>query len=133
MRFVSTLAAVAFVSASVASGAALAVTVQLDKEIAAAATHAGLAAQEAELGGVHMHLQHTMNCLVGPKGEGYSAKDMDPCSALGNGAIVDAVAPDTVLGVNTAIAGTRKGLAEQDLTKAKEIAAEVNKQLLSVK
>jgi len=129
MRFISILAAGAFLISTGVNAA----PVQFGKEIAAAATHAGLAAQESEIAGVHMHLHHTMNCLVGPKGEGYSAKDMDPCSALGNGAVVDAATRSTVLGVNTAILGTKKGLEEQDVTKAKEIAAEVNKLLLNIK
>lgn len=133
MRFVSALAAVAFVSVSFVATTAQAAAVQLNKEIAAAATHAGLAAQGEDLSQVRMHLHHTMNCLVGPKGEGYSSKDMDPCSALGNGAVVDASTKSTVLGVNTAIMGTKKGLEAEDLAKAKEIAAEVNKLLLNVK
>ena len=134
MRFVSILTAAAtFVAMGLMATSASAVVVQFNKEIAAAATHAGLAAQETELAGVRMHLHHTMNCLVGPKGEGYSSKDMNPCSALGNGAVVDAATRSTVLGVNAAVMGTKKGLEEPDLAKAKEIAAEVNKLLLNVK
>src|ERR1700752_2576602 len=55
-----------------------------------AATHAGLAAQAADIGGVHTHLHHALNCLVGPKGTGFDAKEMNPCAQAGNGAIPDA-------------------------------------------
>ena len=37
-------------------------------EITTAAQHAGLAAQSGDIAGVHTHLHHTVNCLVGPGG-----------------------------------------------------------------
>jgi hypothetical protein len=38
------------------------------KEIATAAQHAGYAADSTAIGMAHAHLQHTINCLVGPQG-----------------------------------------------------------------
>lgn len=60
------------------------------QEAATAATHAGLAAQGASIEQVHMHLHHTVNCLVGPKGPGFDATERNPCQKLGDGAIPDA-------------------------------------------
>jgi hypothetical protein len=59
------------------------------QEAATGATHAGLAAQAATIQQVHMHLHHTINCLVGPKGQGFDDKEANPCQKLGNGAIPD--------------------------------------------
>src|SRR5579863_5167477 len=60
------------------------------QEIATAQTHAGLAAKAPAIDGIHMHMHHALNCLVGPKGDGFDASNMNPCAAQGNGAIPDA-------------------------------------------
>jgi len=53
------------------------------KEASTAAAHAGLKMAKA-------HLQHVVNCLVGPSGDGYDAQAENPCKGMGQGAIVDA-------------------------------------------
>lgn len=58
-------------------------------EVATAMKHSGFAMKEKELKGVQMHLHHTLNCLVGPQGEGFDASAADPCKGMGNGAIND--------------------------------------------
>jgi hypothetical protein len=58
-------------------------------EIVTAATHAGLAAGATDIAGVHMHLHHALNCLVGPAGHGFDGKELNPCAQSGNGAIPD--------------------------------------------
>ncbi len=63
---------------------------ELGKEIAIATEHARYAAGSSTIGTVHMHLQHTINCLVGLQGEGYDSKVLNPCAGIGNGAIPDA-------------------------------------------
>ena len=55
-----------------------------------AAAHAGMALGAAHLAGVHMHLHHVLNCLVGPGGAAFDAKALDPCKGMGKGAIRDA-------------------------------------------
>jgi hypothetical protein len=57
------------------------------QEAATGGTHAGLAAKAATIEQVHMHLHHTVNCLVGPTGQGFDAKEANPCQKLGSGAI----------------------------------------------
>lgn len=60
------------------------------KEVKTAAAHAGMALGAADLKMAHAHLQHVVNCLVGPSGDGYDAQQADPCKGMGQGAIVDA-------------------------------------------
>lgn len=55
-----------------------------------AAAHAGMALGASDLKTAHAHLQHVINCLVGPSGDGFDAKQADPCKGMGQGAIVDA-------------------------------------------
>ncbi|MCE9649839.1 MAG: hypothetical protein K8R18_09480 [Parvibaculum sp.] len=105
---------------------------QLDKEIAAAAQHAGLAAQGGDIAEVHTHLHHTINCLVGPKGEGFAPKEMNPCSALGNGAIPDA-AEGQKKSLKAALVVANKGVAETDFEKAKAGATETQSMLSTIK
>src|SRR5271166_2844819 len=60
------------------------------KEAATAAAHAGMAASAANVPTAHAHLHHVINCLVGPKGDGFDATNANPCAAQGDGAIPDA-------------------------------------------
>jgi len=62
----------------------------MSKEVSTATAHAGMAVGAADLKTAHAHLQHVINCLVGPSGEGYDAKEANPCQGMGQGAIVDA-------------------------------------------
>ena len=57
-------------------------------ELSIAQTHAGMAATQADIAMAHMHLQHAVNCLVGPGGTGFDA-------AAGNPSQVPARAPST--------------------------------------
>jgi len=109
------------------SGAALAADPA--QEAATAATHAGFAAQAATLEQAHMHLHHTVNCLVGPKGKGFDSKEANPCQKLGNGAIPDTTDEATKAKLTTALAKAEAGLKSSDLTAAKKAAAEVQADL----
>jgi len=85
----------------------------ISKEIAAAEQHAAYAAASKDLKKVHAHLQHTINCLVGPSGKGFDAKAFNPCKDLGNGALMDAkdAAQNTALelALHKALAGLKAG------------------------
>jgi len=82
--------------------------------------HAGLAAQAANVEQVHMHLHHTVNCLVGPKGQGFDAKEANPCQKLGNGAIPDTSDSATKTKLTAALAKAQTGLKSDDLAVAKK-------------
>jgi hypothetical protein len=97
----------------------------LKNEIAAAAQHAGLASQGTDIDTVHTHLHHTLNCLVGPEGKGFAAKEMNPCKALGNGAIPDATDAATKKSLEAEAAKAEAGIAETDLAKAQKTAGDI--------
>jgi hypothetical protein len=87
------------------------------QEIATAQTHAGLAAKAPAIDGIHMHMHHALNCLVGPKGDGFDAAPGNPCGSQGNGAIPDA--SDAQKAKLTAVVATLKaGIASSDAAAA---------------
>src|SRR5258705_6101117 len=94
------------------------------QEAATSGLHAGLAAQAANVEQVHMHLHHTVNCLVGPKGQGFDAKEANPCQKLGNGAIPDTSDSATKTKLTAALAKAQAGLKSDDLAVAKKAATE---------
>ena len=94
------------------------------QEAATAATHAGLAAAGASLEQVHMHLHHTVNCLVGPKGKGFDGKEANPCQKLGNGAIPDTTDKASKAKLTAGLAKAEAGLKSEDLTAARNAATE---------
>lgn len=93
-------------------------------EIVTAATHAGLAAQSSTIDTVHMHLHHTLNCLVGPGGNGFDAKEMNPCANSGNGAIPDSSDAAKKAALQNAANKATTGIDETDLAKAQKDASE---------
>lgn len=116
---IGVLAAGAFMFAQ---GAALAAEPQPAKEIEAAAKHAGFAAGAGDIDGVRAHLHHTVNCLVGPEGEGFAPKELNPCKALGNGAIPDTQDDVAKSALEAALEKAQSGLVEEDLAAAKTAA-----------
>jgi hypothetical protein len=71
-----------------------------------------------------MHLHHTVNCLVGPKGQGFDAKEANPCQKLGNGAIPDTTDSALKAKESAALAKAESGLKSDDLTAARKAATE---------
>jgi hypothetical protein len=94
------------------------------QEAATAGLHAGLAAKAATIEQVHMHLHHTVNCLVGPAGQGFDTKEANPCQKLGNGAIPDTTDSATKAKLTAALAKAQAGLKSDDLSAAKTAATE---------
>jgi hypothetical protein len=102
-------------------------------EITNAATHAGLAAQAGDIVGVHTHLHHTVNCLVGPGGAGFDASQLNPCANTGKGAIPDASSDSTRQALQSALAKADSGLASNDLATAQKDAAATETMLKGIK
>ena len=121
-----TFVAAAIGAAALISPAALA---DAHSEIAEAAAHAGYAAAAADIAGVHHHLHHALNCVVGPNGEGFDAKEMNPCANAGNGAIPDTSDAAKQKSLQAAADELTAGLAETDQTKAAASAAKAAKML----
>ncbi len=99
------------------------------QEIATAEQHAGYAAGSDQLEAVHAHLHHTINCLVGPNGEGFDTSALNPCKDLGDGAIPDSANAATKEALEGALAKARAGIAAGDLTAAQKDAAETEAML----
>lgn len=117
IRPAAALAACAFIAMSVPAWAG-----DAKQQTATAAAHAGMAAAAAEPAMVKGHLQHVVNCLVGPAGEGYDASQANPCKDQGFGALQDAPI-EKMPALQAAVKMARDGIAEPDVAKAKEKAA----------
>ncbi|HEY4124426.1 MAG TPA: hypothetical protein VGM36_07415 [Rhizomicrobium sp.] len=102
-------------------------------EVVNAQTHAGLAAASTKIDGVHTHLHHTLNCLVGPVGDGFDAKQMNPCAQAGAGAIPDTTDAAKRKSLEAAAAKAREGIAATDFAAAQKDAADTSAMLKAVK
>ena len=102
-------------------------------EITNAALHAGFAAQASDIEGVQAHLHHTVNCLVGPGGPGFDAKELNPCANTGGGAIPDSTKASTKAALESALAKANSGIAATDLAAARKDAAAAEAALKSAK
>ena len=98
-------------------------------EIINAVEHAGYAAAAADIAGVHAHLHHTLNCLVGPGGTGFDAKEINPCAHSGNGIIPDTSDAAKKTSFEAAAAKAREGIADSNLVTAKKTAADLTAML----
>jgi hypothetical protein len=113
------LAALAGASVLIA-GTALAA--DLGAEITNAQTHANLAAQSGTINAVRMHMHHALNCLVGPQGEGFDEKQMNPCAKVGAGAIPDSTDASQKAKLDAAKTQLVQGIAATDLKAAQDAA-----------
>jgi hypothetical protein len=98
-------------------------------EIAMAEQHAGYAAGSDKLEMVHTHLQHVINCLVGPGGKTFDAKALNPCKDLGKGAIPDSTDRAQKKVLQAPLDKARVGLKAKDLAAAQKDAGEVQAML----
>ncbi|HEX4159415.1 MAG TPA: hypothetical protein VHY79_13150 [Rhizomicrobium sp.] len=110
-----------------------ALAADLGGEITTAGTHAGLAAQASDIAGVHIHLHHVVNCLVGPGGAGFDSKELNPCANTGSGAIPDSGSPQTKQELEAALAKANSGLAATDMAAAQKDASDTASMLKTVK
>jgi hypothetical protein len=94
------------------------------KEVSTAATHAGLAAKAADMKATQMHLQHVVNCLVGPKGKGFDATPGNQCKDQGNGAIPDTKDKKQKASLTQALAKANAGLKAKDMAAAQKDATQ---------
>jgi len=94
----------------------------LAAEVSTAQMHAGMAATQADIAKVHMHLQHALNCLVGPSGDGFDAAPGNPCNGKGNGAIADTTDGAQKSKLTAAAATAKAGVANTDLAGAQAAA-----------
>jgi hypothetical protein len=103
----------------------------LKAEISTAGQHADMAATAADLNTAHMHLHHTINCIVGPNGSGYDKTQMNPCANQGNGALADTTSASAKTNLQNAVNEAQAGIASSDLATTKKDAAAVSATLKS--
>lgn len=95
------------------------------KQLETAGVHAGAAAGTDDLAMAKMHLQHTVNCLVGPDGELYDAAAGDPCTGQGTGILNELPADsDAYTAAELALTHASKGAAAAGIATAQELANE---------
>lgn len=93
-------------------------------QLTVAQTHAGLAAKAAAVDGVHMHLHHALNCLVGPGGMGFDAGQANPCAKAGSGALPEATDAGQKAKIQAAATKISAGIAATDLAAAQAAATD---------
>ncbi len=98
-------------------------------EITTAAEHAGFSAASNSLVVAHMHLHHTLNCLVGPGGHGFDTKAADPCKGMGNGAIPDTTDAHLKKRLEEFAVRTRVALRSHSLKTVQKDAAKIEDEL----
>jgi hypothetical protein len=91
-------------------------------ELSTAQTHAGMAATQTDMAMVHKHLQHAVNCLVGPNGVGFDAAAGNPCGKAGAGAIVDTTDAAQKAKLTTIAASAKMGVDNADMMAAQKSA-----------
>jgi len=96
-----------------------------NSETVTAATHAQLAAGASDINTVHSHLHHALNCLVGPGGNGFDTKELNPCAQSGKGAIPDTADAAKKKSLEVAADQARTGIAIADLKAAQKAATEM--------
>lgn len=85
-------------------------------EISTAHTHAMYAKDATSVAVAQVHMHHVINCLVGPKGSGYDAKQADPCKGQGDGALPDSASDNALHAkLESALADAQAGLKAESL------------------
>jgi len=64
----------------------------ISEQLKTAQSHATFASQSETIAGVRQHLAHVVNCLQGPRGASFIAREDNPCQGQGNGIIPDLTA-----------------------------------------
>lgn len=99
-------------------------------EISTAIEHSGYASEVKTTAGVHLHLHHVVNCLVGPHGHGFYPPAGDPCHGMGNGALNDLSGNSRTRDeLRRALREAKVGLREKGFEPAHATALRVRKML----
>jgi hypothetical protein len=93
-------------------------------ELSTAQTHAGMASTQTDIAMAQKHLQHAVNCLVGPGGAGFDAAAGNPCGKAGNGAITDTTDAAQKAKLTTIAASAKSGVGMSDLAGVQKAAKE---------
>ena len=108
--------------AAFAAFAATPAFADLAGELSTAQTHAGMASTQTDIAMAHKHLQHAVNCLVGPNGKGFDAAAGNPCGKAGAGAIPDSTDAAQKAKLTTIAASAQAGVGNSDLAASQKAA-----------
>ena len=81
---------------------------------------------------VHQRMQSAINCLVGPKGEGFNSAAPNPCAASGSGLIPDTAEADKKDQYQAVAAKLKTGLTTDDRGAAMQIALDAADMIVSI-
>ena len=93
-------------------------------ELSTAQTHAGMASTQTDIAMAQKHLQHAVNCLVGPNGTGFDAAAGNPCGKDSKGAIPDTTNAAQKAKLTTIAATAEAGVKNSDLAAVQKTAKE---------
>ena len=95
-----------------------------ETELKTAMAHAGYAAKADALNGVHLHLHHVLNCMVGPKDKLFDAAAGNPCKDQGTGAVPELMGKMDQQYYEAALVAqiASQGIASNNLQEAKTAA-----------
>ena len=84
--------------------------------------------------GVHMHMHHSLNCLVGPGGDGFDTTNMPiPAPTAATAPIPDAASAAQRAKLQAAVAQLKTGLAATDMAAAQKDATDASATIASAK
>ncbi|MBV9548054.1 MAG: hypothetical protein JO256_00090 [Alphaproteobacteria bacterium] len=111
-----------------------ALAVDLPVEISAAQTVARSGSRNIfRIEDIHQRMQSAINCLVGPKADGFSAAAPNPCAATGNGVIPDTADPAKKARFQEAVEKLKSGLAITDNRQAMQVALDAADMIVAAK
>jgi hypothetical protein len=85
-----------------------------------------------EVEDVHKRMQTSINCLVGPNGDGFSQDARNPCAASGNGLIPDSADADKKAKYSEVVAKLRAGLLVSDFDAARKVCLEAADMIVAI-
>ena len=94
----------------------------LAAELSTAQTHAGMSSTQTDIAMAQKHLQHAVNCLVGPAGTGFDAAAGNPCGKAGMGAIPDSTDAAQKAKLTSIAAAAKEGVGSSDLATVQKAA-----------
>ncbi|HEX4271126.1 MAG TPA: hypothetical protein VHZ32_07050 [Rhizomicrobium sp.] len=102
-------------------------------ELSTAQTHAGMASTQTDIAMAQKHLQHAVNCLVGPSGTGFDAAAGNPCGKAGAGAIPDSTDAAQKAKLTSIAASAKQGVGSSDLATVQKSAKDTVAALAAAK
>jgi hypothetical protein len=102
-------------------------------ELSTAQTHAGMASTQTDIAMAQKHLQHAVNCLVGPSGAGFDAAAGNPCGKAGAGAIPDSTDAAQKAKLTSIAASAKQGVGSSDLATVQKSAKDTVAALAAAK